>query len=93
MPNTESTIRINGKDYNAEDLTLAEVEELEEACGGPLEDLDFRRAKVIKQVVYTLLKRDNPEVTLEEVGAIQIVSLTPESAKTRRGGNGASAKD
>jgi len=67
---------VDGRPYNANDLTLNEVEEIEDACGGvALEQLDFARAKVLKAIVYTLLKRDDPEVTMDRVGAIKLRAL------------------
>ena len=87
----DGTIRINGKTYDADDLTLDEVEQIEEACGGSLEELDLRRAKVIKQVVFALMRRDNPELTLEQVGQIQVKTLG-QQANGNRAARRAAAK-
>lgn len=72
---SDSTIMINGKPYSVDDLTLDEVDRIEETCGGPLEELDLRRAKVLKTVVFTLMRRDNPDLTLDDVGKITVASL------------------
>ena len=66
---------VDGRSYDATDLTLNEVEEIEEACGGALEELNLGRAKVLKAIVFTLLKRDDPDVTMERVGQIRLQSL------------------
>ena len=70
-------IKINGKSYSLDDLTLDEAEQLEDAFDASLEEIDFRRTKVIKQVVFLLLRRDNPELTLAEVGQIKVAALAP----------------
>lgn len=78
-PETGLLLWIDGKPYNATDLTLDEVEEIENACGGvALEELDFARARVLKAVVFTLLKRDDPDVTMERVGRIRLRTLLRE---------------
>lgn len=71
-----NTLRINGKDYRIDDLTLDEAELLEDTFDCSLDQIDFKRAKVLKQVVFLLLRRDNPKLTIDEVGAIKVVSLT-----------------
>lgn len=69
-------LRINGREYEATDLTLNEVEEVEDLCGGiSLEMLDLARAKTLKAVVYVLLKRDDPTVTLEQAGEVKFKGL------------------
>lgn len=70
---------VDGRPYDATDLTLNEVEEIEESCGGvALEHLDLGRARVLKAIVYTLLKRDEPDVTMERVGALKLRALLRE---------------
>lgn len=72
---------VDGRPYDATDLTLDEVEEIEEGCGGvALEHLDLGRAKVLKQIVFTLLKRDEPDVTMERVGKLKLRTLLREPA-------------
>ena len=71
----EGKLRIEGKNYDLEELTLDEVEQIEEALDAGIGEIDLRRAKVIKVIVYTLMRRDNPALTLEEVGQIKMVSL------------------
>lgn len=69
-------LSINGKEYDATDLTLNEVEAVEDLCGGvSLEQLDLGRAKVLKAIVFVLLKRDDPEITLDQAGDIRLKGL------------------
>lgn len=83
------SLYIEGREYDATDLTLDEVEEIEEACGGvSLEELDLGRAKVLKAIVYTLLKRDDPDVSMDRVGSIRLKSLLQRPAV-----NGAASVD
>jgi hypothetical protein len=66
-------LRINGKDYDATDLTLNEVEAIEDMCGDvSLDQLDLGRAKTLKAIVYVLLRRDDPEITLEQAGDVKL---------------------
>ena len=76
-------VRINGKQFDPEDLTLDEVAELEEALDAALEDVDFRRAKNIKQFVFVVMRRDDPSLTLADIGRVRIVDLLG-----NRNGNG-----
>lgn len=66
-------LRINGREYDALDLTLNEVEEVEDLNGGAaLLELDITRPKVLKAFVYVLLKRDDPTVTLAQAGEMKM---------------------
>lgn len=89
QPETILRLNIDGREYDAADLTLDEVEAIEDACGGvSLEQLDFARAKVLKAIVFTLLKRDEPDVTMDRVGAIKLRTLLRDPAT-----NGAATVD
>ncbi len=69
-------LKIKGKAYDATDLTLNEVEQIEDLCGGAsLDTLDLGRAKTLKAIVYVLLRRDEPEITLEQAGNIKLSGL------------------
>lgn len=69
-------LRIDGRSYDAAELTLNEIEEIEDLCGGvSIEELDLGRARHLKRIVYVLRKRDNPEITLEEAGDVQLKGL------------------
>ena len=69
-------VTIQGKFYAFDSLTLDELEAIEDHCGGAWEDLDLGRASVIKNVVVTFLKRDNPKATLKSVGAMTLRDLS-----------------
>lgn len=61
-----------------EDLTLDEVEEVEEIIGGDIAAAFSEgspKGKAIKAVVFITLRRDNPDLTLEEVGKMKLSGL------------------
>lgn len=70
-----ATIKIDGREYDTDDLTLDEVETVEDLCDSALDEIDWRRAKAIKAMVFVLKRRDNPDVTLDDIGAIRVVDL------------------
>ncbi len=75
-PDEGFVLKIKGKAYDATDLTLNEVEQIEDLCGGAsLDTLDLGRAKTLKAIVYVLLRRDEPDITLEQAGNIKLSGL------------------
>jgi hypothetical protein len=61
-----------------EDLTLDEVEEVEETLGVSIDQAFAEgrpKAKALKVVLWVILRRDQPELTLDEVGAMKIKGL------------------
>ena len=68
--------KINGVSNDLDDLTLDEVELIEDTAGGvPFSEVNYGSAKGMKAFAYALMRRDNPEVTLEEVGKVKIVGF------------------
>jgi hypothetical protein len=80
MADDDKTLRftIDGKAYSVDfdDLELGEVEIIEEACDAPLALIDFRRVKAIRGVVFMLMRRDDPDVTMAEVASIKLSAIT-----------------
>jgi hypothetical protein len=75
-PDEGFVLRINGREYDATDLTLNEVETIEDLCGGvSLDNLDLGRAKTLKAIVFVLLRRDEPDMTLEDAGNVKLSGL------------------
>ena len=68
---------LNGTDYDLDDLTLDEMSEIEEHAGAVMSDINYGAAKSMKAVAYVLLKRDNLEVTWEEVGKVKVLGFMP----------------
>lgn len=68
---------INGTRYDMDDLTLDEVEAIEELAGGAFSELNFGSGKVLKAVSYTLMRRDHPDLTMEDVGKVKMADMIP----------------
>lgn len=69
------TVRLLGVEYALDDLTLDEVEEIEDLCGAAMGELDLGRARTLKNLAFVLMKRNDPDVTLEAVGKIKLVEF------------------
>ncbi len=90
-------LMINGDEHvvEPEDFELWEVELLEDTMGSSIELVDFTRAKAMRVLVYILLHRENPSVTMEDAGRIKFSSLAPaadESAEPEPKANGNAAR-
>lgn len=69
---------INGTAYDLDDLTLDEVEAIEELAGGAaFSELNFGSAKVMKAISYTLMRRDHPDLEFSEVGKVRMLDMLP----------------
>lgn len=74
--------KIEGVAYDLDDMTLDEMEAIEETCGGvPFSDLSFGSAKTMKAIALTLLRRKTPEVTLDDIGRIKMIDMLPADEK------------
>lgn len=63
-------------------LTFGEAEILEDLTGQPIEDLlehGVRGAKALKAVAYIVARRDNPDVTVDDVDAMHIITSQPDA--------------
>jgi hypothetical protein len=68
-------ITIAGVTYDIDDLTLNEMEEIENLAGQTFGELNYAGAKTMKAFTFVLMKRDNPAITMEEVGNIKVASF------------------
>ncbi|MCZ7536289.1 MAG: hypothetical protein M5T61_10415 [Acidimicrobiia bacterium] len=66
-------ITIDGKTYPLEDLDFDDIEYLEEYTGQPFSTINWAAGKTLKAAVFVFLRRDNPEITLEQVGKMKFV--------------------
>ena len=56
-------------------LTIADIEAIEEAAGCPITWLgnsERPQAKLMRAAAWVVMKRTNPAITWDEVGAIQV---------------------
>jgi len=67
------TFNIDGVKYDLDDLTLDEMEEVENLVDGtPFSEINYGSTKGMKAFSFVLMKRNNPELTMEEVGQLKV---------------------
>ena len=71
------TLVINEREYtmDLDDLTVDEIKVIEDTFDKPADELtpsDWKRTKMIRCLVYFLLRRDGQDVTMEDVGEIRL---------------------
>lgn len=79
----ETRIRFDGRDYKLpqlDDLTYAEIELIEDAFDKPLHEIDTRRVKFQRWMIYLALKRgkakvDGEPVTFQNLGEIKFTDV------------------
>jgi hypothetical protein len=62
-----------------DDLTLDEVEEVETLLGGPIDQIYSSgrpRAAALKAVLLVVMRRTNPDATIEDAGKVKLSGLT-----------------
>ena len=70
------TFKINGVEYDLDDMTLDEVEVVEDMAGGvPFSEVNYGSIKGMKAFAYALMRRDNPDITMEEVGKLKLIAF------------------
>lgn len=60
-------------------LTISEVEMIEDITGEPIDALGkpgAKKGRMMRAMAYVVMRRDNPDITLDEVGDLTLV--TPE---------------
>lgn len=62
----DATLKIGDETFEIQDFTLGEVEDLEEAFGCPLSEIDFKSAKGLVWLVYIVKHRKDPDFTYED---------------------------
>lgn len=68
--------KINGIEYDLDDLTLDEVESIEDLAGGSFSSIDFGSAKTMKAIAFTLMRRNRPDLMMDEVGKVKMIDFT-----------------
>lgn len=70
------TLKIEGKEYDGDDVTLDEMGQVEELCGGvPFGDLNFGASQPLKALAFVMRRRDHPDVTMEEIGSLRMMEM------------------
>jgi len=70
--------KINGVEFDLDDLDLDEVEAIEELSGGvPFSEMNFGSSKTMKAIAFTLLRRNDPALELSAVGKVKLIDFAP----------------
>jgi hypothetical protein len=67
------TFRVEDREFDISDLTWDEVEQIEEQFDTAFAELDFGRAKIMRVIVLTLMRHENPKARMEDLGQIKIL--------------------
>lgn len=70
-------IALDLSDVTLDTLTLDDLEALEDITGRPFDEVFVKgrpKAKALKALAFISLRRDHPELTLEDVGSIAVVT-------------------
>lgn len=69
---SEQPLELN---IDLDSITIAEIEEIEEAAGAPFDQVfqsDKPKGKMLRAMAYVIMRRDNPDLTWEEAGKVVI---------------------
>ena len=83
-------LAINGRVYSLDlnDLTVDEIEVIEDEFDKPAAELtksDWKRTKMLRCLVYFLLRRDGQDVSIEEIGDLKLDDISePDGPPTKR---------
>jgi hypothetical protein len=61
--------------YDLDDLTLDEMEEVETLAGASFSEINYASAKGLKAFTFVLMKRNNPNITMEEIGQVKVAAF------------------
>ena len=70
MASVLGDLTIDGRTYSLDDMTLGEMEELEDHMGLTLSQIDVNSARAMRFLVYVLRRREDPGFTLERAGEV-----------------------
>jgi hypothetical protein len=73
-------LTIDGKAYTLDDLTLGELEALEDHMGLPIGQIDLNSARAMRFLVWLLKHREDPAFTMEQAGDVKITDLISDEA-------------
>ena len=63
--------------FNFEELTIGDIEEIENITGKAYEDMDWNKPsmKLMKAMVFISERRKDPEFTIEDAAKVKLVDL------------------
>lgn len=78
-------IKFDGVEYEVESLELGELEWLEEDLEKDFDEINFGAARTVLRIVWLFQKRDQPDLTLDDVRRRPIsMLLAPEDAPAKK---------
>lgn len=93
MADERPRFKVEGNEYplaDTDDLTFEELEMLEDAFGMAYEDIDWRRAKSIRWLIYLSMRRGGSDVKFEDLGSVKFSDFSDVEEEPET--NGAKAK-
>ena len=82
--------KVNGRTYkllNLEELEFWEVEFIEENCGGtPVHELDIRRARALRSLLFVSMQRAGSDISFDELGEIKYDDVEQVKEEAAKGG-------
>lgn len=68
-------LKLGGIEYQLEDLTLGDLEELEELSGKPMNEINVRSARSLLIIWWLFRREQEPELTLDDLRSEKISVL------------------
>lgn len=69
-------IEIGGEAFDLDDLTLDEIEKVEELAGAEsFGEINYASAKGLKAFTFVLMARSDPNLTMEQVGSVKVAAF------------------
>jgi hypothetical protein len=72
-------------EFNLDDMTIAELEEIEELIGGDVLEMmtaGTPKMRLLRVLAWVTMRRSNPDLTMDDVGAMKLSSLNLEAPPT-----------
>lgn len=92
----KARFKFKGREYDIadiDDLEFGELEEIEDAFGLPAEEIDWRRAKATRWLLYLSLRRAGVTVKFEDLAEVRFSDVEDGDDPDRPTEDGAPAAD
>jgi len=78
----ERDLSLDSLTVDLDDLTIEEVEQVEDITGVPIDELAQQsgrpKGRMLRALAFVVLRRDDPSVTLEDVGKLRLKLGAPD---------------
>lgn len=79
MADEDDRIRLTiaGRKYeiHVDDLTLGEIEVIEDACDKRIDQIDFGRSSALRALVFVLRQREDPRFTMDDARHLKMSAI------------------